>query len=594
MPPASPPDPSNHPARTRSINDLLGPGGVRGSNLFGHDEMLQTLLQRDQPQLLQQFEQQLSDFGSWVGSAVDSQAEYTDAQAPPRLESYDRRGNTINRVQHNPYYAQCQRDLYKHGFIAGDTGETATPNLIGFSMGYLLGQADLSLHLSAALTAAVALVLQQYAPTEMRRQWLPRLLRRDGTALTASIWNSGHACPAARAASCSMASSEAQAGGVSLRGIERAADVPDCDLALICAYDDNGDNDGSSGPGLYLLPRQLENHRLNHFLIRRIKNSSGTRGLATGEVELKGCTALTVATPPDGSAALQAATVHIRLHAGFAAAASQRRCLLECLDFSAYRHRKGRRLPRQAVVQDKLLSLRCEYEADMELLFAAADDFDRAMHAPQHSGWQRLLVCLAKLRSTRSAIDASAIALAVFGDQADNEAYPIARLHRDMLVLNRWGGTATDLVSEGMLLLSPRFNLKDRFGQHIRNLLDQAPMRVTRLSAGMRKGLADYQEITRYLHRFPESGDRIGASLLTLMSHLLAGALLLRTAGAEIETEDARRTLLLQAYLQRHFPEMVNTLTIKTSDFLSHFDALITGSTIAADSGWEQCFKNRL
>lgn len=591
MPSANLTSANANPAHTRSIRDLLGPGGVRGSNLFGHDETLQALLLRNQPQLLQKFGQQLSDFGSWVGSAVDSQAEYSDAHAPPRLESYDRRGNTVNRVQHNPQYTQCQRELYKRGIIASDGGKAPSPTPISLSMGYLLAQADLSLHLSASLSAAVVLVLQQYAPDELRRLWLPRLLRRDGTALTASIWNSGHACPGTRTASCSTALPTSQGDGITLQGIERAADVPDCDLALLCAYDDNGN---SNGPGLYLLPRQTDDHRLNKFLVRQLKTTTGTRGLATGEIELRDAWALPVAAAPAGSAALQTATALIRLHAAFAAAASQRRFLLECLDFSAYRHHKGRRLPRHAMTQDKLLMLRCEYEADMELLFAAAEDFDRAIHAPQQSGWQRMLVCLAKFRSSRNAMDAGITTLALFGDQGNNEAYPVARLHRDSLVLNRWGGTATDLISEGMLLLSPRFNLKDRFGQYMRDLLDQAPMRVTRLSAGMRKGLAEYQEITRYLHRFPESSDRLGTSLLTLMSDLLAGALLLRTAGNEINAGDARRTLMLQAFLQRHFPETTSSFTIKTNKLLSQFDALITGSPIDADSGWEQCFKNRL
>ena len=585
-------NPSRNPPRSRRINDLLGPGGVRGSNLFAHDETLQALLRRDQPQLLQQFAQQLNDFGSWVGSAVDSQAEYTDAHAPPRLAIYDRRGNTVNRVHHNPRYTQCQHELYKRGFVANATGEAPIPNLIGFSMGYLLGQADLSLHLSAALSAAVALVLHQYAPAGIRRVWLPRLLRRDGTALTASVWNSGHACPTARTAGCSTASA-AEDGRVSLRGLERNADSPDCDLALICAYADS-ERSSRDGPGLYLLPRRLEDHRLNRFLIRHLKTKPGTHGLASGEIELQGSSALIVAAPPDGTAALQAATALIRLHAAFAAAACQRRCLLECLDFCAYRHRKGRRLPRRALIQDKLLGLRCEYEADMELLFAAADDFDRAMHAPQHSSWQRLLLGLAKFRCTRNAIEASSTALTVFGEQGYDEAYPIARLHRDALILNRWGGSADILVAELMPLLSASLDNRQRFGEYIRQLLDQAPMRVTRLSAGLRKGLVNYQEIIRYLQHFPESGDRVGSALLTLMANLLAGALLLRAAGTEIDVGDARRTLLLQAYLQRHFPESASGVNIKTSDYLSHFDALITGSPVDAASGWERCFKSRL
>jgi hypothetical protein len=152
--------PANHnktTSRPRKIGDQIGPGGLRGSNLFAHVETLQALLQRDQPDLLRPFEQQLSEFGSWVRSVVNSQAEYRDAQAQPRLESYDRRGNTINRVQHNPPLRPVPTRTLQAWFGRQWCRRDPPPNLIGFNRGHLLGQADLSLQPSGALTATVAL-----------------------------------------------------------------------------------------------------------------------------------------------------------------------------------------------------------------------------------------------------------------------------------------------------------------------------------------------------------------------------------------------------------------------------------------------------
>jgi alkylation response protein AidB-like acyl-CoA dehydrogenase len=60
---------------------------------------------------------------------------------------------------------------------------------------------------------------------------------------------------------------------------------------------------------------------------------------------------------------------------------------------------------------------------------------------------------LAKFRSSNNAIEASTTALAIFADQGFDEAYPITRLHRDTLVLKRWGGSAANLITTGIVLL---------------------------------------------------------------------------------------------------------------------------------------------
>ena len=573
------------------IDSLLGPGGVRGSNIFTHDETLRDLLKRHDPQLLFRQEDQLNDFGSWIGSSVDSQAEYTATLAPPTLETWDQQGNLANRLHLNPLYLRCQHELYKRGFIALNYGDTPAPHLLTLAMGYLLSQVDLSLHLSAALGSTVAFALEHHAPADVRRHWQPGLLRRDGTALTASTWTSERD----RADTDNRITTSARKNGpnYSLDGLKWFASNPDCDLALVSAHQKTAGT-GADGLGLYLVPRRLENGQLNHFLVRRLKNKVGTRSLATGEVELNNCWAHCLSAPPNGVGTQQSASSFSRLHAAMAGVGSQRRSLLECLALTSVSLRRGRHVTRQPMIQELLLSIRLEYEANMELVFTAATGFDRAIQAPQHSAWQRLLICLAKYRSAIHAIEASSIGMEIFGSNGTIEDCIIVRLHRDALLLKVWGGSSVCLAADMLPLLSSRFDLRDRFGKYIRELLDKAPIRASRQSGGLRKALAEYQEVARYLDRFPEAGERIGPHLLELMANLLAGSLLLQAAGHDIERGDARRAMLLHSYLRRHFPDAGGHLNIKTSEHLQYFEPLVTGGPIDVHGDWEKGLRSGL
>src|SRR5215813_1233618 len=87
----------------------------------------------------------LAEFRQWVLTEVDAQANYTDRYAPPSLETYDRNGEVVNRIVCNRWYQEQHRELYSRGIIGLPYLEHA-PHLITFTMGYLLAQADISLH----------------------------------------------------------------------------------------------------------------------------------------------------------------------------------------------------------------------------------------------------------------------------------------------------------------------------------------------------------------------------------------------------------------------------------------------------------------
>ena len=63
-----------------------------------YDPYLEPCLNSRVPQMAQ-YSAQLAEFRDWVLTEVDAQANYTDRYAAPSVETYDRKGELVNRSQ---------------------------------------------------------------------------------------------------------------------------------------------------------------------------------------------------------------------------------------------------------------------------------------------------------------------------------------------------------------------------------------------------------------------------------------------------------------------------------------------------------------
>src|SRR5690606_2926517 len=122
------------------------PQTVRDSNLFDLDRDAQVALGRLNAAVTGTWGGTLRAFGAWVAGPVDRQADYTDRHAPPRLIPYDGEGRLINRILCNPAWEAASREVYARGIVGLNYGPGRAPYLATFAMGYLLSQADVSLH----------------------------------------------------------------------------------------------------------------------------------------------------------------------------------------------------------------------------------------------------------------------------------------------------------------------------------------------------------------------------------------------------------------------------------------------------------------
>jgi acyl-CoA dehydrogenase len=549
-----------------------------GLNFYLDDANLQRLLSRVAPELAARRRGVLTAFGAWAATQADAAARYTDRFAPPVLEASDRDGELRYRVVCNPRYEAMHRQVYEHGFVGLNYGPAPEPFLLTFCMGYLLAQADISLHCPATLTGAVAFVLAGLAPAELRDRYLPQLIRQDGRAWTGATWvterQGGSDVGAAATTARRIGDS------VQLTGLKWFCSNAGADLALVTARPD-GAPPGSKGIGLYLVPRLGRDGAANRYRIRRLKEKLGTRGLPTGEIELSGAFAEEVAPPPQGFKLMLDALEYSRVHNAMAAAGVQRRACREALLYAADRTAFGAALTAFPMVRDLLLDMAAECEACTALAFEAASAFDLAARDAAMRPWLRTATALAKHRTAEQALVAATRAIEILGGNGYTEEYVTARLLRDAQVLTVWEGPANIQALELLRLVKAGQGGFESFAQRIEVVLAAAPQGLESSGGAVRAALEDCRQAVFHIRGNPAAAPRHGRRLLDLMGDTLSAALLIEEAAAEIAAGDARKALVAARFIAiRLKPAARRGLAPIDDPAQDHFDAVMRCESI--------------
>jgi alkylation response protein AidB-like acyl-CoA dehydrogenase len=488
------------------------------------DPYLEPLLIARDPRL-SAYLSRLRDFREWVLTDVDEQANYTDRYAPPALQAYDRDGELINRIVANPVYDAQHQECYRRGIIGLPYKESA-PHLLSFTMGYLLSQADISLHCPITLTGAVAYVLGYHASKKLRSEYLHELVRMDGRTKTGGTWATEKHGGSDVGATTTVAVDTGD--HFALHGLKWFTSNANSGLAVATARPE-GAPAGSAGLGLYLVPSHLSNGKTNHYLIRRLKDKLGTKGLPTGEIELQGAEAIEIAPPPGGFKLMMAALEYSRVHNAVGAVGVQRRALREATAWAKSRDAFGNKLIHYPMVQDELLRMRVRFEAGALLAFEAALAFDAATADPKRGTWLRLVTALAKYLTAEDAIHSARAALELIGGNGYTSDYPIARIQRDAQVLTVWEGPANIQALEVLRLLSPKYAGSEMYGHRIREIAGHLPKSMSNLRHSLEKRISDDYEAMAIVVA-QSNGRRYARKLLHRLSQSLGLALMCERA----------------------------------------------------------------
>ncbi|HWA44485.1 MAG TPA: acyl-CoA dehydrogenase family protein [Hypericibacter adhaerens] len=553
-------------------------------DFFRSDLNLQRLLKRSLGNDYARWEPMLGEFGAWVGDAVDRAAAYTDREAPPYLETYDAQGRVANRITRNPAWAAASREAYRRGVIGLNYVSDPAPFEVTFAMGYLLSQADVSLHCPVCMTGAVAYVLDRYGPPAVRARYRERLTRMDGEALTAGTWATELHGGSDVGGTTTVA--RAEGDHWRLNGLKWFVSNADGGLSLATARPE-GAPAGTKGLGLYLVPIMLDDGGLNPMRFRRLKDKLGTVGVPTAEVDLTESWALEVAPPPDGFALMMAALEFSRIHNALASAGLQRRAFVEALHYAAERQAFGDAIVRYPMVQDELLAILVTLEAGTALAFEAARSFDiadraRAGDADETRVWLRLATALAKYMTGEDAIRACSRAIEIIGGNGYTYDHVTPRLLRDAQVMTVWEGPANIQALEILRLVAGRYGGDKVFTNRIAAMLAAAPGPLGGQAQTVSAALKDWQDALALIRGGPAEAQRHARRLMALMADILAGALLLVEAGEGLKQGDHRKSLILQLFIEARFAAPARRGILPQRDWMHReFEALATDQPIA-------------
>ncbi len=520
-------------------------------NFFLADENLRRLLGRVAAPAYERWAATLADFGAWVAKEVDPAAHYTDRHGAPVLETYDRDGRMVNRIRHNPAWTAVAHEVYRRGAVGLNYLDEPAPFIVTFAMGYLLSQADVSLHCPVTMTGAVAHVLARHAPADLRAKYLHRLTRMDGGALSGGTWATELHGGSDVGASTTVARPEGN--HVRLNGLKWFASNANGGLALATARP-VGAAPGSKGLGLYLVPTHLDDGSPNPMRIRRLKDKLGTIGVPTGEVDLIDTWAVEVAGPPDGFRLMMEALEFSRIHNAVGSAGLQRRAFIETLAYARRRSVFGQAMTAYPMVQDEILKLMAQLEAGVALAFEAARAFDAAARGADWNDparvWLRLATALAKYQTAEEANVACRAAIEIIGGNAYTYDYVTPRLLRDAQVMTVWEGPANIQALELLRLLAPRHQGAQMFAERIEAILAAAAPECAGLAAAIGEALALVREAILYMGREAGEAERHARKLLALMADTLAAALLLEEANDALGRQDHRKALVTRLFIE--------------------------------------------
>lgn len=559
---------------------LSYPKETRGHNFYDMDVNARRLLARLAPDMLARNEARLKDFGDFVGGTLDEQASYSDRHAPPKLETHTKTGEKRSRVIFNRDYEACHQEAYRKGTIGlAFADKDPEPHLLGFTMGYMLSQADISVHCPVTMTGAVAYVLDNFAPKEVRDAYLHEMTRMDGQTKTGGTW----ATELHGGSDVGATTTTAKKDGakITLHGLKWFTSNANSGLALATARPE-GAPAGSKGLGLYLVPSHLPDGSQNKYNVRRLKDKLGTKGLATGEIDLEGAEVIEIAPPPHGLKIMMEALEYSRIHNAMSGAGVQRRALLEAAGWATHREAFGQPIVNYPMVQNELADLLVRGEASTALAFEAAKTFDAALKDDTQRPWLRIATALAKYRTAEDGVQAAKKALELVGGNGYTEEFPTARLLRDSMVLTVWEGPANIQALELLRMVAGKEPGDTLFTGKIRALSDALPASMAAEKKYLDTGLLQAERALAHLRKHPEDGARFARKLMDHMADVLSGALLAEEAAHDLtQNNDARKALVARTYLGRAFGAKDLNISAEKDPVHVHFDALLHYRSIA-------------
>jgi putative acyl-CoA dehydrogenase len=474
------------------------PAPLVNANLFDGNRALRSALAFNAPAL---DTAPLQTLGERVGSvAMQTHARLANVFTP-QLQSHDRFGRRIDRVEFHPSYHALMTEATAaglHGTPFAQAEQTAGHSHLKRAAGFMLfTELEPSILCPISMTYAVTPALQDNAA--LYRDWAPQLTSRAyDPALT--LWKDKPGVTMGKGMTEKQGGSDVRANTTQavldgedgwgqrfrVTGHKWFFSAPMCDAFLILAQT-------PSGLSCLFLPRVLPDGSLNHLFIQRLKDKLGNQANASSEVEFVGASAWLVGEEGRGVPQILAMGTMTRLDCALGTAGLMRHALSLALNHTAQRQAFGKALIDQPLMQNVLADLALESEAATALALRLARSFDRPDDAHERV-MQRLLTPVAKFWICKRGSHFAQEAMECLGGNGyveEGGEGVMARICREMPLNSIWEGAGNMMALDLLRALRKAdaaaalaHELAPARGMHraLDHLANTLPMRVEEMS----------------------------------------------------------------------------------------------------------------
>ncbi len=526
-----------------------------GMNFYASDRALNRGMALYLPERLRAvIEPHLHELGRLSGTRLDQLARTADRHRPI-LHPRDAAGRDLDWIEYHPAYREMEQlaygrfSIHRMSHVGGVFGwPDAMPPLVKYIFQYVFVQGEFGLMCPVSMADTGITLLRNTTSRDVADRYLPRMLSDDPE----QLWRCAQFLTEQGAGS--------DVGNIAVRA-EPAGDHwliygdkwfcsnADADVILLLARSE-GQQSGSRGLSLFLVPRQRDDGTRNGYRIVRLKDKLGTHSMASGEVFLNGAVGYLVGERGSGLRQIMKTVSLSRLSHGVRAAAMMRRCLNESLQVARHRRAFGARIIEFPLLRRQLMKIMVPTEQALSMFLyaghtmAAANEGDAAAER-----LLRILTPLLKFRACRDNVPVATGAMEIRGGNGFIEDWVNPRLIRDAQTGLLWEGTsninALDVVTRAIAKVRAHEALGAALHQKLQDTSDLPDQFCGQLAGQVNRALAFAENVA--FDRAQQDKARLVVNAL----YNVASAVLLAWEGASAARDhgDARRLLLARMVL---------------------------------------------
>lgn len=381
----------------------------------------------------------LEQYQSWWETSGRGLSETIDRVSVPWLRQRNRFGERVDEIILPEGYPALVQEGYKHGVVWRVIEQNDW--LSSFLLGYVTSYYDPGLYCPHTVSLSTAVPLYKYGTPDLKERYLPRMLRRDGTAWQGATWMTESGGGSDLGATVKTVA-HPDGDAYRLTGEKYFCSNVNAELALVAARP-HGAPEGVRGLALFLVPRFREDGCLNYF-IRRIKDKIGTRAVVTGEVDLQDSIGYLLGNAETGIYLILEVLNISRVANSIGSVALLQRAIDEAESFARRRVAFGKPIIEQPLMRTQFTRWRTTLDTAFALAWESARLLaEVGLQTPPYSPRYhlfRLLTHLAKYWTAEQAVQAAKWCMEVHGGAGVLAEFGVERLLREAMVLPIWEG----------------------------------------------------------------------------------------------------------------------------------------------------------